>query len=130
MTQRMLDADFFFVDARKIRGRQIDLARRHFQGLAGVPLVAYRKFDGLSATGSVHDHLACSQRCRQRDADYRNPLRIVLKYQCAMPVRVDVGQGRAGGIQLQDLDPARHGILIGQDQPQGRRGDRGGERYA
>ena len=102
------------VEPRQIRGRQIDLARRDFQRLAGVLFVAHVEFDRLPAGGGVHDHLPRSQRRRQRNADHRHPGRTVLDHQGAVSVGVHIGQGRAAGIEAQDLDAARHGILVRQ----------------
>jgi len=64
----MIDADFFPVDPRKIRRRQIDLARRNLERLLAYCLFADRKFELLPGAGFAHDHLPHPQLRRQRDA--------------------------------------------------------------
>ena len=51
---------------------------------------------------------------RQRDADHRDPGSAVPDDQGAVPVGLDVGRDVAGGLEPQELDAARHCVLVRQ----------------
>ena len=124
--------DFLAIDAFQIRGRQIDLARRHLERLAGVVLVADREIRSPACRWcSCTITCRSPERRRQRDADHRHPTRTVLNHQCAMPVGVDIGHGRRRWTSRRRiLTPPGTGILVRQVDAQGGRAARRAARSA
>jgi hypothetical protein len=108
------DAGLFLIGARQVRGREVHLAGRHLERLAGIFFVADVKLKILAAAGAAHDDMMRPERRTQGDADQREPRAAVLDHQGAVSVGLDIRNGTAGRFQRQEFDSSRHGTLVRQ----------------
>src|ERR1700723_1746596 len=90
----------------KMRRMPIDLPRRHLERLARILFVADPKLNLLPGIPAADDDLLRRERRRQGDADDGAPTRSFLNDQRAAALDVDIGQGMAVNVELEDFDSA------------------------